>query len=224
MVVAVREYGCLSTSGVPSGLDQQLVCSNDFEFLKAAAIEQESLIDSFRLIARNGREMVQAQNYVGVVALPSGEQLEIVPKTTNGFESVEDGRYVLLKMLSAVVGLEYRESGLASLQTLRRPWLEALITHMLNAITTLVRLGIRKNYIRINTQRSVLRGQLLVASQLRQRPGRQHLFHISYDQYSVNRPENRLIRSALEQLIRWSTDPDNQRLCRELLFVMDEVP
>jgi len=158
------------------------------------------------------------------MTLPSGEQLEIVPKTTFGTESVEEGRLVLLKMLSIVFSLDFRESGFASLETLKRPWLEALIAHMLKATAKVVRAGLQKTYVRTQAERPFLRGQLRVVTQLRQRPGRQHKFHVSYDEYSADRPENRLLRSTLEQLGRWSRDPLNQRLCRELLFVMDEVP
>ena len=52
-------------------------------------------------------------------------------------------------------------------------------------------------------------------------PGKQDRFCVSYDQYLPNRAENRLIRSALNKLY-WARLPDNQRLCRELLFVFPE--
>lgn len=224
MAITVREFGYISASGRPGGLDRQVVSTLDFEFLKSVAIQPDPLIDAFRLTARSGHEVVQAQNFVGVVTLPSGEQLEIVPKTTLGLESVAEGRWVLLKMLSRVAKLEFRESGLATLETLHRPWLEALITHVLKAIARLVRIGLRKTYVRTLAEQPFLRGQLRVAAQLRQRPGRQHLFHVSYDEYSTNRPENRLLRSTLEQLKRWSQNAENQRLCRELLFATDEIP
>ena len=224
MAVSVREYGYLAIEGEAQGLDRQKVSKLDFEFLRAIAIQQEPLMDAFRLTSRWGQEAIQARNYVGVVALPSGEQLEIVPKTTLGWESVEYGRGLLLKMLSVVAGLDFRQSGFASLETLNRPWLEILIAHMLRSISRLVRGGLRKAYVRARDEKPYLRGQLRVAAQLRQRPGRQDKFHLSYDEYSLDRAENRLLRSAIERLGRWSRQAENQRLCRELLFAVDEVP
>lgn len=224
MAITVREFGHISAFGQSAGLDRQVVSLLDFEFLKSIAIQPDPLIDAFRLTAHSGHEIVQTQNFVGVVTLPSGEQLEIVPKTTLGAESVDEGRLVLLKMLSTVAKIEFRESGLAALETLHRSWLEVLISHVLKAIAKVVRASLRKTYVRTQAEQPFLRGQLRVVAQLRQRPGRQHKFHVSYDEYSTNRPENRLLRSTLEQLKRWSQDTENQRLCRELLFVMDEIP
>lgn len=224
MAITVREFGHISASGQATGLDRQVVSLLDFEFLKSIAIQPAPLIDAFRLTAHSGHEVIQAQNFVGVVTLPSGDQLEIVPKTTLGVESVEEGRLVLLKMLSTVAKLEFRESGLAALETLHRSWLEGLINYVLKAIAKVVRAGLRKAYVRVQAERPFLRGQLHVVAQLRQRPGRQHKFHISFDEYSTTRPENRLLRSTVEQLSSWSQDTENQRLSRELLFVMDEIP
>ena len=224
MAIAVREFGRISTVGRPAGLDRQVVSALDFDFLKSIAMQPKPLTDAFRLTADGGHEALQVQNFVGVVSLPSGEQLEIVPKTAVGEEALMEGRLVLLKMLSTVAKLEFREGGLAALGTLDRPWLEVLISHVLSATAKLLRSGLRKSYSRAQAEEPFLRGQLSIAAQLRQRPGRQHLFHVSYDEYTTNRPENRLLRSALEQIKRWSQDSENQRLCRELLFVMDEVP
>lgn len=224
MSIPIREYGHVGATGLSGGLDRQIVSARDAKYLKSVAVQQKGLGEAFALTSNAGHQTVQARNYVGVVALPSGEQLEIVPKTTHGVQAVEQGRQVLLKMLSTVAGLDFRESGLAALKTLKQPWMEALINHVLKSIATVLRSGPRKSYVRVAATQPYLRGQLRVASQLRQRPGCQHIFHVSYDEYSANRPENRLLRSTLEQLGRWSRDANNQRLCRELLFVLDEVP
>lgn len=224
MAVTVREYGFLTCAGSPSGLDRQTISTLDFEFLKASAIQPEPSIRLLRLTTQSGHEAVQVQNYVGVLSLPSGEQLEIVPKTTFGPEPVQNARATLLKMLSTIWHLRSREVGFASLQTLKRSWIEVLIAQMLEMIAKVARAGLRKNYHRVQGEMSFLRGQLKVVEQIRQRPGRQHKFHVSFDKYLTNRPENRLLRSTLEQLTRWSKDPANQRLCRELLFVLHDVP
>ena len=224
MTISVREYGCLVASGQSNGLDRQVVSKADFDFLREAAIGAGSLTTAFRIVSSLGQEAVQVQSFIGIVALPSGEQLEIVPKITNGKESIEEGRHLLLKMLARVNSSSFLESGSASLMTLNRPWLESLIEYILSAIASLLRGGLRKDYVRIDSNEKFLRGQLRLAAQIRQRPGKQHHFNIRYDVYSANRPENRLLRSTLARLNAWTKLADSQRLCRELLFVMDEVP
>ncbi|TOM26939.1 hypothetical protein CGH79_25400, partial [Vibrio parahaemolyticus] len=49
-------------------------------------------------------------------------------------------------------------------------------------------------------------------------------FHISYDDFSPDRAENRLIRSALDQVMKWSKSSDNLRLGSELQFALDDIP
>jgi 5-methylcytosine-specific restriction enzyme subunit McrC len=69
-----------------------------------------------------------------------------------------------------------------------------------------------------------MKGKLLVAEQIRHNLVHQHRFYVEYDEYQVNRPENRLIRSALEKVSGIALQSSNQRLCRELLFAFDAIP
>jgi 5-methylcytosine-specific restriction enzyme subunit McrC len=226
MSISLREFGTLSVSGEPNGLDHQLVSSTSFASLKAWAlrVREKDEREVFRLISRYNTECIQVLNYVGLVALPDAEQLEILPKTSEDNESIEDGRRVLLRMLSVVHKLPFDQSGFASLQTLSRPWIDVLINHVLRQIAQLTRSGLKNKYSRVQNELSVLKGQLRVSQQLRQRPGRAQYFHVAYDEYSLNRAENRLLKTAISKLSGWAKSADSQRLCRELLFVMDNVP
>ena len=224
MAVTIREYGQLAANGVATGLDRQVLTDRDFAFLKAGALQESQLGSLLTLGASGGQEVLQVQNFVGVVALPSGEQLEILPKTTLGPESAAAGRRTLLKMLAVVTDLDFREAGLADLEILQRPWLETLIRHLLISMAQLVRSGLRRSYARVQAEENFLRGQLRMSAQMRQRLGRHAQFHLSYDQFTLNRPENRLLRSTLSRLMVWTRDPKNLRLCRELSFAMAAVP
>jgi 5-methylcytosine-specific restriction enzyme subunit McrC len=100
---------------------------------------------------------------------------------------------------------------------------ELLISHFLQAVVLLVRHGVRSEYQRLDRQSPFLKGQLQVAKQINQRPGRQHYFHVSHDVFSPDRAENRLLHSALKQVLKWSSSTANQRLARELLFVFHDI-
>ncbi len=69
-----------------------------------------------------------------------------------------------------------------------------------------------------------LRGRLDLAKQLRQPAGRQHLFQIQHDIFEPDRPENRLLHSALDRVRQSTTYPPNWRLAHELATYMTEVP
>ena len=100
-------------------------------------------------------------------------------------------------MLRVVNSVKSREANEASLATLPNSWLESLIRLVLNEISTLVRHGIRRDYVRIQAESNFLKGELRAAQQMRSRPGRDHKFAIRYDQYLPDRPENRLIKTCL---------------------------
>lgn len=177
-----------------------------------------------RLAARNGSKALQIVNFVGVISTPSGLHIEILPKTSEANQSLEETRKILLKLLYVAEDLPFIEATDASLKLYQRSLPEVLISRFLSSLATVVRQGIRKDYHRIESEEPFLKGQLQVAQQLRQPVGRQHLFQIAYDVFSENRAENRLIHSALIQASKWVRSSDNQKLARELRFTFNDVP
>ena len=234
MNLSIREFGLLSDEGEDNGLDYQRVSSGAWRELRASALgeaDQEPGAQFLRLTSSRGVECVQVCNYVGLIQTTDGCQIEILPKTSNvpktsndSAETTKAARKLLWRMLQTVFDIKDVQSGDASLETLNRNWLEVLIQRALNEISRLVRRGICSSYIRRVEQSRFLKGQLQVSRQLRLGPGKQDRFCVSYDQYLPDRAENRLIHSALIKLSRWARLPDNQRLCRELLFVFSDIP
>ncbi len=232
--LSIREFGLLSDKGEDNGLDYRKVSSATWRELRDSAlgeVGQESGAQFLRLTSSRGVECVQVCNYVGLIQTSDGCQIEILPKTSilpkatnDSVQTTEAARKLLWRMLQTVFDIKDVRSGDASLGTLNRNWLEVLILRALNEISRLVRRGICSSYIRRVEQSRFLKGQLQVSRQLRLGPGRQDRFCVSYDQYLPERAENRLIHSALNKLSRWTRLPDNQRLCRELLFVFSGIP
>lgn len=69
-----------------------------------------------------------------------------------------------------------------------------------------------------------LRGKLMMASHLRQNLFRADRFFTQFDEFTPNRPENRLLHTALHNVMRLTTSQENQKLSRELAFVFADVP
>jgi 5-methylcytosine-specific restriction enzyme subunit McrC len=162
-------------------------------------------------------------NFVGVLDTPCGSRIEILPKVAANDENPELARKTLLKMLSVVEKLKLEQFHQSSLQTLKQPLFEVLITQFLQATSKLIKRGLRSQYKRIEKETSFLKGQLLTAKQIRQRPGRQHYFQVSHDVFTADRAENRLLHSAIAQVFKWTKSTNNQRLARELLFVFHDI-
>lgn len=127
-------------------------------------------------------------------------------------------------MLKVVYDLPFIETTEANLQLKNKPLHELLITWFLTCVDEIVKKGIRRDYLRISAQEKFLKGSLQVHKQLNKPAHKQHLFHIEYDEFSANRAENRLLHSALVQVLRWSKDSQNQQKSRHFLTFFDNVP
>ena len=62
------------------------------------------------------------------------------------------------------------------------------------------------------------------AGQAAQPPGSAHYFQVEHDVFDADRAENRLIRSALEAVRKYTREPGNWRLAHELSHHLHEIP
>lgn len=133
-------------------------------------------------------------------------------------------RKLLQKMLSVSLHLPYREVGSANLNRFKKPLYEWIITQFLASFERLVQRGLRFDYNRVQEEQKFLRGQLQHVKYMRQPPTKKHIFPIEHDVYEVNRPENRLIRTALEVVCKKTKDATNWKLAQELRLMTSEIP
>ncbi|RTR34749.1 McrC family protein [Shewanella atlantica] len=222
--VTVREYALLTNGGNNHCIDCHSIPKSAFEWLLANGVSNGDSQRELVKAKRHGSSVaLQVINFVGVLETPCRTRIEILPKTSTEKCDPEIARKTLIKMLARVEKLKLEEFQQSNLQLLKQPLYELLITHFLKAVSKLVKQGIRSEYQRVERESPYLKGQLQVAKQLRQRPGRQHYFHVSHDIYHANRAENRLLHSSLKQVLKWSKLSANQRLASELLFVFNDI-
>lgn len=223
-MIAVREFGLLLNGGNESSIDCHSVPSKAFEWLLVnGQSNNEESVDLIKVKKHGSSIALQVINYVGVLETPCGTRIEILPKIAEEEDSQATTK-VLLKMLSTVHQLNMHSFENSSLQTLNRPLFEELIGYFLKEVSDVLKKGIRSEYKRVQVRKPYLKGQLQTAKQINQRPGCLNSFQISYDEYSSDRAENRLIRSALSLVMKWSKNSDNLRLGGELKFAFDDIP
>lgn len=68
----------------------------------------------------------------------------------------------------------------------------------------------------------ILKGKWQIATQLR-RPEQKHLFTVTYDEFTVDNPLNRILRYVVERLWQLTCDSDNRQALTELRYWMNEV-
>ncbi len=218
--IVLKEYQYLHAKSAGGELPDRC-----FNWLKNTVLsrQKDGEQEFLKFSSRNGKESLQVINYVGVLQTPDGTTLEILPKISNKDEDSAKAVRILMKMLRVVHELPALDTTKADLAAQNRPLLEILISIFLRHVADVVHKGIRSDYQRIEDTRPFLKGRMNVAKQIRQPMTKQHLFCIEFDQYQQDRPENRLVRSALDKVLKWSSDAANQRLARELAFSFADI-
>ena len=173
-------------------------------------------------------DFLQAQNYVGIIQTKSGDSLEILPKihdNDNGSnkEAVENSKRILLRMLKTLKNHPFKNINIANLKSLNLPLLEIFISMFLDEVSKLIKIGIKSDYVELEDNLKFLKGKLKISEQIRKNIVHKERFYVCYQEFSIDRAENRLIKSTLEFLYGRSKTSRNQRLIREYLFIFDEI-
>lgn len=222
--VVVREYARLTTMAVSQSLEQATVSASAFDWLC-------NLSASFRqsgasLLHIEDTRWLKLDSFVGVVETPCGTLLEILPKHTedNSEDAAVGARKLLVKMLKCALDLPVRTTEKTDIQMFEHPLLEWVMKQFVQSLDHLIKRGLRFEYQRIEEEQRFLRGQLDVVKQMRQPPGRDHIFNIRHDLFLPDRPENRLLKSALMRVCKMTQQPDTWRLSHELAGLLAELP
>lgn len=171
----------------------------------------------------SGQPAIQVTSYVGVIRAPCGFQIEVLPKTARN-TSPGEARALLIEMLKCLVGFRHIKTANADLIAERMPLLEAFIQQFLLAVSSLVKRGLRSDYVARQDHLFALRGRLLVARQITLNLVRGDRFFTEHDEFSQDRAENRLIHTALRHVLSLCRSQESQRVARELSFVFADVP
>lgn len=226
--ITVFEFGLLS-SNIKSVKDKRVkkVTEEAYEYLKKCCLCDESESRFLKLKIAFGMEVLQVQNYAGVILCPDGTQIEVLPKIakhTTDSDGAEQARSSLLMMLKSLKQFRHIETGAASIRKQRMPLLEIFIEQFLNSVNRLIKKGIKSDYVCEQNNNSFLKGKLLHSCQLRHNFINRHKFYVEFDSYLTDIPVNRIIHSALAVILQYTKLSRNKKLAQELLFAFDEVP
>lgn len=178
-----------------------------------------------RLTQRRGRRVVQVTRFVGVIRAPDGFQIEVLPKVGKAIGGgAKEARQLLIEMLCCLQGFRHVQTDSAKISAARMPLLEVFIAEFLRTVERIVKSGLRSDYSSRQDNLFALQGKLLMAPHLRQNLYRADRFFTEHDEFSTDRPENRLLHAALRRVLMLSASQANQQLARELQFVFADVP
>lgn len=217
-------------------MKQTQITLTEFERIYQHSIDKKDFDDIENFILKNsdenapflrigsgvGGKFIQARNYVGVLQTKSGLTIEILPKIADKNDA-ERSKAVLIKMLKSLNNFPFKSSNLANLKTQNLPLLEIFISMFLCELETLVKKGIKSDYVALEDNLNFLKGKLNINEQIKRNSIHKERFYVEYSEFLSDIKINQIIKTTLTFLYKKSISSKNQQKIRELLFMFDEV-
>jgi len=187
--------------------------SDALEFLKI----------SFR---RNVGDIISVNNYVGLIQMHNGYQIQVLPKIDFGDDADsknEETKRVFLRMLRSMKDFPSKVFNEANLKMDRMTLYEIFINMYLQEVRKLVKHGIKSAYIAREDNLNFYKGKLVVNEHIKCNAAHGERFYVCYDEYLVDRAENRLVKATLLKLQGITNSAQNQKEIRQLLTSFEMV-
>lgn len=206
----------------------------DFEeFIHAFAGDEEHA-DALEFMKigyrRNVGDIISVSNYVGLIQMHNGYQIQVLPKIDFGDHTVDSAvdseketKRVFLRMLRSMKDFPSKVFNNANLKIDRMTLYEIFINMYLQEARTLVKHGLKSTYVAREDNLKFYKGKLVVNEQIKQNAAHGERFFVRYDEYLVERAENRLVKATLMKLQGITSSAENQKEIRQLLTAFEMV-
>jgi len=224
----IFEYGGFVRNGLPVDGYQSL-SEHTFDALEAFILANHTgsdteAIELLSLSVRRGiGKLITARNYVGLITMKDGTVIEILPKICGDYVSKEDTKRIFLEMLRTLKDTPFKNFNVSNLNTDRLSLFEIFISMFITEITTLVKQGLKSVYNPVEANEQFFKGKLNIAQDIKYNYINKTRFFVRYDEWSINRPENRLLKATLRLLQKHTQDNQNKLNISRLLAFFDEI-
>ena len=199
---------------------------DDQQNLEKFALENQADKEgNYRPVLELKNNRLYAQNYVGIIETHKGTVLEILPKVDFA-EDTEETKRIFFTMLRDWRGFKsLAQFNLSHINAVRRfNMLEVFVHLFLNNLVLLTQRGLARHYHSEEDNQPYLRGRILFPQHIRENVANRARFYVSYDEFSANRPANRLIHRTIRKLMGSVQQPKNQQLLHQLRISFSDIP
>ena len=175
---------------------------------------------------RNVGDIISVNNYVGLIQMENGYQVQVLPKIDFGNDpdsNHKETKRVFLRMLRTMRDFPSKVFNDANLKMDKMNLYEIFINMYLQEVRNLVKHGIKSSYISRENNLSFFKGKLVVNEHLKRNAVHGERFYVHYDEYLVDRAENRLVKATLLKLQSITSSAENQKEIRQLLTAFEMV-
>ena len=171
---------------------------------------------------RNGQ--LHARNHVGIIETKRGTVVEILPKVELDSDGVDETREVFMEMLRVYRALRFAQLNQASIAALRRfNMLNVFVRLFLDDLLRLTQRGLARAYRGVEDNLPCLRGRIEFTEHIRRNAANGARFYVYYDEFTTDRPVNRLIHETIHRL-HGVAHPDHRQLLHQMRICFADVP
>lgn len=183
--------------------------------------ENADAIDFMKCFTKkNVGDVVSIRNYVGLIEMQNGFQIQILPKIdlAQGVDADNQAtKRIFLRMLRSMKDFPSKVFNDASLKVDRMNLYELFINMYLQEVRQLLKHGLRSGYVNHEENLCFYKGKLLTKEHIKQNYAHGERFYLSFDEFAPERPENRLVKSTLLKLAQLTSSAENSKEIRQLL-------
>lgn len=227
-IYQIHEYGSFITGKDIDGY--VTLPERTFEQLENFILSNRSkdtdALELMGLSARKGvGKVITAKNYVGVITMNDGTTIEILPKVYSAIDDSSGKRTkkLLIDMLRTLRDSPYRALQTTNVNIEKMNILEVFIRMFVDEVFFIVKRGLKCGYETVEENATFFRGKLKFSQQIRINHTHKERSYVEYDAFTMNRPENRLLKATLQYLYKHSVSSKNRNDIKILLNSFAEV-
>ena len=187
--------------------------------------KETDALELMGLSARKGiGKVITAKNYVGVVSMKDGTTIEILPKIYSLVEtSPEKTKKLLVEMLKTLKNSPYKNLQTTSVNVDKMSIFEIFIRMFLDEVFYIAKRGLKCSYETIQSNEDFFKGKILFSQQIIHNYAHKERCYVEYDEFNINRVENRLLKATLQYLYRKTNSSKNKTDIKTLLNSFTDV-
>lgn len=186
--------------------------------------EEADVLDFIKIgYKRNVGETITFKNYVGLIQMKNNYQIQVLPKIEFLHGEKDKTKQVFMKMLRSMKDFPAKVFSNANLNVDRMNLYEVFISMYLQEVRRLVKHGLKASYVKREENLNVYKGKLILSEHIKFNFIHKERFYIGFEEYQINRPENRLLKSTLMKLQKISSSAENTKEIRQLLTAFELV-
>ena len=227
LTLTIREYDSFVADKDISGYKRlpQKTFEDLRNFILNNRTKDTDSLELMKLSARKGvGEIITAQNYVGMIAMQDGTVIEILPKIySHEPEDLNRNKKLLIDMLKALRTVPYKNLQTTSVDVAKMNVFDIFVRMFISEVFVIAKRGLKCDYRSEQQNGTVFKGKLIVSEHIRENYVHKERSYVEFDDYNVNRPENRLIKTTLNYLLHRTHATKNKSDLKVLLNRFDQV-